>query len=372
MRAERPSRSARIAAGLLFAAAAGLLAQGSERMATTAEALVASPLFFHGRRVVVRHPTREANRLVELDATAKPVYVFWREPPSSSEGEIRGEFWDLGRMLEGDERFASYDFRPVIDAANNGHWPGRDQIFVLLGATLVPGPPPTAPTVRSIVMDPARFDGRTVTIGGRFRGRNLFGDLPQAVARSKWDFVIQAADAAVWITGLRPKGSSFDLDPGARVDTGRWLEVTGAVHRDGTAVWIAADSVRLATAPAEAPVEVAAPPTPPEPPPTVIFSAPLAGETDVPTAARVRIQFSRDMKPASFENHVRVRYAGPNAPGAPPASTAAYNDGTRALEIRFKEALARFQTVVVQLEAGVVAIDGQPLKPWALQFSTGG
>lgn len=365
-------RSAGIALGLLAAGVAALVAQAPERIATTAEALVASPLFFHGKRVVLRHPLRETNRLVELEGTAKPVYICWREPPRASEGEIRGEFWDLGRMLEGDERLASYDFRPVIEAANNGHWPGRDQIFVLLGATFVPGPPPVTPTFRAIVMDPATFDGRGVTIAGRFRGRNLFGDLPQAVSKSRWDFVLQAADGAIWITGLRPKGGDFDLDPGARVDTGRWLEVSGTVHRDAASVWIAADSLRLTTAPADTPVEVAGPPLPIEPPPAVIFSAPLADETDVPVNGRVRIQFSRDMKAATFVNRVRVRYAGANPPAAPPASTAVYNDGTRALEIRFKEPLARFQTVVVELDAGIEALDGQVLPPWRLQFSTGG
>ena len=47
------------------------------------------------------------------------------------------------------------------------------------------------------------------------------------------------ADGAVWVSGLRPKGKDFDLDPVARVDTGRWLEVTGTVHREGPMVWLA-------------------------------------------------------------------------------------------------------------------------------------
>ncbi len=357
---------------ILFGAAV-LGAQPPDRIATTAEALVANPVFFNGKRIAVRHAVRQTDRLVELDATAKPVYIFWREPPSGSDGEVRGEFWDLGRMLQGDERFASYDFRPVVEAANNGHWPGRDQVFVLLGATFVPGPAPADATIRSIAMEPERFDGRSVTLVGRFRGRNLFGDVPAGVAKSKWDFVLQSADAAVWITGLRPKGKDFDLDPGARVDTGRWLQVTGTVHRDPGTLWVEGASVQLTTAPADMPVQVAAPPPTPEPRPVVIFSAPLADETDFPITGKVRIQFSRDMKPASFENHVRVRYEGPNAPPEPPpASTAVYNDGTRALEIRFKEPLLRLQTVVVQLTDGVVAIDGQALRPWSVRFTTGG
>lgn len=358
----------------MLLAAAVAIAQVPERIATTADVLAGNAVFFHGKRIVVRHPLRQTDRLTELEATARPIYVLWREPPAGTEGEIRGEFFDLGRMQEGDERFSSHDFRPIIEAANNGRWPGRDQVFVILGATFVAGPAPSTSTVRAIVLTPQPFDNRSVTVIGRFKGRNLYGDLPQGLGKSKWDFVLQSADAAIWVTGLRPKGKDFDLDPGARVDTGRWLEVTGTVNREGGALWIAGESVRLTTAPADAPVEVAVPVAPAEPPPAVIFSAPLADETDVPVTGRVRIQFSRDMRARTFENRVHIRYSGPNAPAAPPAAatTTTYDDGTRSLEIRFKEPLERFQTVTIELGEGIAAIDGQPLKPWALTFSTGG
>ena len=351
---------------------ASVAAQPPERIATTAEALVANPLFFNGKRVVVRRAVKQVDRLIELEATAKPVYVFWKDRPGGSTGEIRGEFYDLGRMQEGDPRFSSYDFTPVIETANKGRWPGRDQVFVLLGATFVEGPAPTVPTIRAIALAPDQFDNRGVTLVGRFRGRNLYGDLPQGVAKSKWDFVLQSADAAIWVTGLRPKGKDFDLDASARVDTGRWLEVKGTVQRDGAVTWLAGESVRLTTAPSEAPVEVAGPPLPPEPPPTVIFSAPLADETDFPVSGRIKVQFSRDMNGSSFHDRVRIHYAGATPPPvAPPTFTLTYNDGNRSLEIRFKEPLISSQVVVIQLDDGITAIDGQPLKPWTLRFTTG-
>ena len=55
------------------------------------------------------------------------MFIYWRERPATSEGEIRGEFWDLGRMEDGDPRFTSYDFAPVTAAASSGRWPGRDR-----------------------------------------------------------------------------------------------------------------------------------------------------------------------------------------------------------------------------------------------------
>jgi hypothetical protein len=226
--------------------------------------------------------------------------------------------------------------------------------------------------VRAIALAPVQFENRMVTLVGRFRGRNLYGDLPQGVAKSKWDFVLQSADAAVWVTGLRPKAKDFDLDPGARVDTGRWLEVKGTVQHDGAAAWIAGESVVLARAPAEVPIEVHTPAAPQAPAPAVIFSAPLAGETDVAVDSRVRIQFSRDMIGASFKDHVRVRYTGANTPAIPPPPfTLTYNDGAHAVEIRFTEPLAPFRELMIQLDVGIAAIDNQPLQPWTLRFTTG-
>jgi len=358
--------------GAVLLLAAPAAAQPPDRIATTAQALVTNPIFFNGKRIVIRQPVTIGDRLTQLDGTAKPVYVFWRDKPSGSDGEIRGDFYDLGRMLEGDQRFSSYDFTAVIEAASHGHWPARDQVFVILGATVVNSPRPTSPTIRSIALVPEQFDNQSVTLIGRFRGRNLFADLPQGVAKSKWDFVLQSADAAIWITGLRPKGKDFELDPSAHVDTGKWLEVKGTVQRDATAVWIAGESIRLTTAPADGPVEVAAPPVPTEPPPAVIFSAPLADDTDVPPGGRIRIQFSRDMNGQSFRDRVRIHYGGTSPPPLPPPGfTVTYNDGNRSIDIRFKEPLAAFQVVVIELTSGITAIDRQPLQPWTMKFTTG-
>lgn len=353
--------------------AASAAAQSPGRIATTADALVAAALFFHGKQVVIRQPFVQSGTLTTLEGTSKPVFVIWRDRPARSDGEIRGEFWDLGRMQDGDPRFTTYDFAPILEATTQGRWPGRDQVFVILGASVVDLTPSAPATVRSIAMAPQQFESRKVTLTGRFKGRNLYGDLPQGLGKSKWDFVLQSADAALWVSGVRPKGKDFDLDPAARVDTGRWVEVTGTVNREGPMVWIAGESVRLATAPAETPVEISVPTTPQEPPPTIIFSAPVADENDVAASAPVRLQFSRDMIGKTFSGRVRIRYTGRNAPmAAPPTFTLNYTEGNRALEIRFKGPLERFQIVTIDLQEGITATDGQPLAPWSLSFTTGG
>jgi Bacterial Ig-like domain len=349
------SRSCAVALLLLTLGALDGAAQRSGRTATTAGALTAFPLFFHGKQVVVRATTTSTGDLTQLTGTEKPVFVMWRERVSRTDGE---------------SRFTGVDFTRILETASHGRWPSRDQVFVITGATFADVPVPTTPGIRAIAMAPERFENRKVTLTGRFRGANLYADLPQALGKSKWDFVIHSADAAVWVSGMRPRGKDFDLNPIARVDTSRWVEVTGTVMREGAQVWIAAESVKLG-APPDEPVEVTIP-IPKEAPPRVIFSAPLPNDTDVERGLPIRIQFSRDMDGKSFRDRVRVSYAAAQegAPALPPF-VATYVDGNRALEIKFKQPLERFMAVKVELLEGITAVDGQPLGAWTLTFTTG-
>ncbi|MEO7276246.1 MAG: Ig-like domain-containing protein [Vicinamibacterales bacterium] len=362
-------------------------AQQSGRVATTVDGLLAEPSFFHGRQVAFRSAVvqeRSGARLAVADAATTtagaprvhPVFVYWRQAPTRSHGEIRGEFWDLGRLREDDARFTAYDFKPVLEAVSGGRWPNRDEVFVLLGASLIEAADANTPTIRAIAMTPAQFADRGVTVAGRFRGRNLFGDLPNALNLSRWDFVLQSSDAAIWVTGLRPRGQGFELDAGAKMDTGRFLEVSGTVHVEGSKVWIAGESLRLARPPSETDDVVVAAPVIKEAPPAVIFTAPLADETDVPPASLVRVQFSRDMDGRTFRGRVRVSYlpsaaAGAPPPGPVPTMAVTYREANRGVEVKFAQPLERFQNVKVDLLEGILAMDGQPLAPWSMTFSVG-
>jgi Bacterial Ig-like domain len=379
-------RTAALAALLLASSAAS--AQPPSRYATTPAALRAAPVFFHGKQIAVLGSIVESRDLYRIEPTSGPglaapessgraIYVFWRDRPTRTMGEIRGEFWDLGRLTEGDSRFTAYDFRPLLEATTEGRWPGRDQVFVILGASMTEATFPDTPTLRALVLAPERYENRSVTVSGRFRGRNLHADVATPVPTpTKWDFVVQSADSAMWISGLRPRGRGFELDPGARVDTGRWVQVTGTMRRDGSRVWIDAREIELSSAPEETPVEVEVPVTPKEPQPTVVFSAPVPDETEVEATIVVRIQFSRDMDARSFKDRIRVTYQPPQAGGQtqtppPPVWAFSYSVGNRGIELKFTKPLERFQTVRVELLEGIKAIDGEPLQPWALTFATG-
>jgi hypothetical protein len=378
---------ARIALLVVLASAAAST-QVPSRLATTLAALQASPVFFHGKQVALLGSIAESRGLYRIEtpgaaasaasagAGGRGIFVFWRDQPTRSDGEIRGQFWDLGRISEGDPRFTSYDFRPLLEATTDGRWPARDQVMVILNSTLIAPNIPDTATLRSIVLAPEKYENRSATVSGRFRGRNLHADVATPVPTpTKWDFVIQSADAALWISGLRPKGRGFELDPSARMDTGRWLQVTGTVRRDGARVWIEAREIDLSSAPEETVVEIAVPATPAEPPPTIVFSAPVPDEMDVDTDVVVRIQFSRDMDARSFKDHIRVSYAAAASPGqpsaqAPPIWSHTYNVGSRGIELKFAKPLDRYQTVKVELLEGIKTIDGEPMKPWTLAFST--
>ena len=101
-------------------------------------------------------------------------------------------------------------------------------------------------------------------------------------------------------------------------------------------VLVEAGALRLAEPVADAEPATAARAAP-LPPPAVIFSAPLADDIDVPPDTTVRVQFSRDMDPDSFDGNVRVRYAGPSADGDEadgPAFETTYRGRNRVLELR--------------------------------------
>jgi hypothetical protein len=109
-----------------------------------------------------------------------------------------------------------------------------------------------------------------------------------------------------------------------------------------------------------------------------MFSAPAQDETDVSMSATVRIQFTRDINPATLKNRVRVSYLTAQSiekgePVTPVAEfTTDYTPFNRVLELKFTNPLERFRTVKVELLEGILGTDEQPLKPWTLTFEVGG
>jgi hypothetical protein len=345
---------------------------------TNVPSLLAFPAFYHLKEVVVRGELTPRGDAYALAPTTgdRAVDVVFKDPPDATGiVEVRGQCWDVGRMTQDDPRFGGYDITAFLGRAMDGRWPAQGELVMLNATSAVAAIPPAAPTVRTIVVDPGRYDRQQVTVTGQFRGRNLYGDVPQAPQISKWDFVLRAGGAALWVTGLRPRGRGFELDASARVDTGNWLEVTGTVRYGKGLVWIEGTLVSLTKArPDESEPQKVVPP--PAPPPEVVFSMPTEGETDVDPATVVQIQVSRDLNRDSLKDHLRIAYVGGQAPDAaetqPMSFGVTFDEQNRAVTIRFAKPLTRFRRVRIDLLDGIVGTDGQPLKPWALTFQVGG
>jgi hypothetical protein len=112
------------------------------------------------------------------------------------------------------------------------------------------GPRRNTSTIVEALARPAASAGKSVRIVGRFRGANLFADLPADTRRDPGDWVLQDGEHAVWVTGRPPKGKGFDLDPGNKLDTGRWLEVEGKLEAAGSVAYLKASRVQLVARPA--------------------------------------------------------------------------------------------------------------------------
>ena len=358
-------------------------AQPAGRRVATLESLTSRPLFFHGTDVIVQADVEADGvlaylvdergvRLLALDVTPPPAGTRERL-------EATGTFYDVGRLEPTDPRVSNLPFDRLATSLLGKAWPGVGELPVLVASStrVVAGSGPGGASLRTLALDPDAHVGAAVTVSGRFRGRNLYGDLPGSPGKSRWDFVLASVDAAVWVAGREPKGDGFELDVQARIDTGRWLEVTGAVALHEGMVVIDATDIALADPPSDrAPITPVRPRQ--GPPPEVIFSAPLQDDVDVPRDTTVRIQFSRDMDPDSFDNRVTVSYGSPAAAGAQAGDAdaigfeAAYRPRNRVFEIRFDAELQPFRMIDVRLLDGITSTDDVALPAWTLSFFVGG
>lgn len=375
-----PRLRASLGLAAVLLAASAVSGQVLSRRVTTLEAIQTYPVFFHLQPVLVRAELQqEAGRATLVADGHRVLAVVASGVSGSGLQEVRGQVWDIGRMEPGDPRLAGSDLRSILGLDPEAPWPRRGEVIVVNVTDATPAESLRAPSVRNLALAPQRYAGQRVTVQGQFRGRNLYADLPQAPAGGdgKSEFVIRSAGAAIWVTGKEPRGRGFHFDVNSRLDTKRWIEVSGTVHsRDGL-VWIDAEELSETSPQAEEPPETVRR-EPVQIPPEVLFSVPTQEEFDVSQTTSIRFQFSRDLDPATLRGNVRVSYLGaeatergePQSPGVTPKLD--YNPGARVLEIAFDSPLARFRTVKVELTDGIKGIDGASLKPYTLTFSVGG
>ncbi len=372
----------KVAFSLAIAAlTAAVWAQPATRRPTNIAALKQYPSFFHNRPILLVGTVMTTDKGIRVSDDNGSFNVLFKGSAPDGLDEIRGQFWDIGRMKPEDPQLTAYDLQRTFGVDPNGPWPRPGDVTAIVATNISQAVLPTTPSIRSIVLFPMRFVDQKVTITGQFGGRNLFGDLPDAPGKSRYDFVLRSSDSAIWISGAPPKGKGFNFSLDSRLDSARWLDVTGTVREARGLEWIevAPDGIQLGKPPTETtPVETEQVHVAPAPRPEVVFSAPTQDETDVSMSTTVRIQFSRDIDQATLKGHIKAHYiesqtierGEPVTPGV--EFTTKYVAPTRDLEIHFPKPLERFRTVHIDLSDEILGTDKQPLKPWTLSFDTGG
>jgi hypothetical protein len=353
-----------ISALLVALAAAIPAAQPAARRATTISAIRAYPGFYHQQTVFVVGEVKGLEDRATIGTDEGAIKLVAREVPREGKVEARGQLLDIGRMSQDDPRLIPFNLLDRIRTAYQDRWPKPGEELMLLMAGVAPPPAAadvTSPPLRAVAMEPDRFEGQKVTITGQFRGRNLFGDLPEAPAQNRYQFVLRSADAAVWVMGVQPKGRTFNFDPAKRIDSGRWVKVQGTVRTAKGLTWLEGTSIELAPAPEET-TEVTID-LPPPPPVEILFTAPTEGEGDVRTDVRIRMQLSRDLNPETLKDRIRFT---PELP-----FTTNYTKENRALEIRPTEGFPAFKPIKMEILEGVKGTDGGPMAPFTLTFTTG-
>ena len=368
---DRVSRiRSRLAAALLLGvlAGAGLAGQAPPRRLTTLDALRQFPSYFHLQNVLLRGEFADNDTFLTLRAADQEIRVVFGDGVATRSGpvEVSGQLVDIGRFDPGDPRAAAFE-----DGRDELRWPRPGEELLLNVTGVATADSPRAVTVRSLALEPWRYEGQEISVVGQFRGRNILGDLPASPAKGRYDFVLRSGDGAIWVTGLRPRGRDFELNVTARVDTGRWVQIEGTILHERGLVMI--EGAEISEAEPLADLEPAQPvrPSAPIQPLAVVFSSPTFDEVEVGIDAPVRVQFSKGLDPDTIEGQIRVAYLGGG--DLPILSFEhSYDPGTSALEIRFTEPLLRFRRVQVELLDGVRGFDGATFAAWTLTFSVGG
>src|SRR5437773_1522367 len=238
---------------ILAAFAATVSAQPATRRPTNIAALIAYPSFYHTRPILIVGTVSTNEKGIRVSDDNGSIKVLFKGSAPDGLDEIRGEFWDIGRMKADEPQLAGYDMLRTFGVDPAGAWPRPGEVTAIIATAITQAVLPAAPSIRALTLFPTRFVDQKVTITGQFGGRNLFGDLPDAPGKSRYDFVLRSSDSAIWISGAQPKGKGFNFSLDSRLDSGRWLEVTGIAKTGRGLEWIdvASDGIQLGKPPTE-------------------------------------------------------------------------------------------------------------------------
>ena len=152
---------------------AAVVAQSATRRATTIAAIQAYPGFYNLQTVQVVGDVRGMNERMSIGTDEASLRLIARENPQGLI-EARGQLLDIGRIAPDDPRLIPFNLADLIRASYPERWPRPGEELILVLSSTAPPPAVSAittPPLRTLAMQPEKFDGQTVTIVGQFRGR---------------------------------------------------------------------------------------------------------------------------------------------------------------------------------------------------------
>lgn len=227
-----------------------------------------------------------------------------------------------------------------------------------------------AVSIADLNIDPDPWMSRRIEVVGKFRGNNLFGDLSIRDKKTPRDFVIKTAADAIWVTGMRPAGNGFRLDPKRRRDTNRWLRVYGRPWTADGKVYLRAERIELADEPGDGslePVDIRVAEAEARAasygPLDIVFSLPLDGEREIPLDTVFRVQFSNRMVADSFHAAVDLLYEDEPDTNPFPELEVTYDEGSRTLLVTPHAAIDPERDLRLILYREIEDEHGQRLEP---------
>src|SRR4051794_20124631 len=118
---------------MLVLLAAVATAQAPARRAANIAALQAFPAFYHGRQILIvgQVATGDDGKIRVTDGLASLHIVFKGRAPDGI-NEIRGEFWDLGRIKSDDPRLAAMNLQETFGIDPEGSWPRAGEVTAII------------------------------------------------------------------------------------------------------------------------------------------------------------------------------------------------------------------------------------------------
>jgi len=138
----------------LTALPAAVSAQTATRRSTNLASLAAYPGFYHGRPILIvgTVTTTEAGSRVADDNAS--IRLLSKGPTPDGLDEVRGEFWDIGRMKPDDPQLSTYDLKRTFNIDQTGSWPRPGEVTAIIATSVTRAQLPPNASIRSIALHP--------------------------------------------------------------------------------------------------------------------------------------------------------------------------------------------------------------------------